>query len=140
MFYRPADPDCFRQLAVRWIAQKQTMRARNDGRVRFANSELLERYCDQRITFEIKPREKHAVLRQKISDAECVLRITRTDYPQSRELTRLAHQLPASDECLQADIAQPRVLIQNLPQGLLGNLVGFAIRLRNRAHHFRIAG
>src|SRR5712692_966695 len=127
MFYRSANPDCLGQLAVRWIAQKQTMRARDDGRVRLAHSELLERFCDQRIAFEIEPGEKHAVLRQKIPDTECVLRIARTDYPQSRKLARLAHQLPASDECLQDDIAQLRVLIQNLPQGLLGNLVGLAI-------------
>src|SRR6266849_10108792 len=123
MFYRSANSDRLGQLAIRWIAQEQTMRARDNGRVRFAHPELPERFCDQRITFKIKPREKHAVLRQKISDAECVLRITRADYPQSRELARLPHQLPASDECLQDDIAQSRVLIQNLPQGRLGNFV-----------------
>src|ERR1700730_221074 len=116
------------------------MGACHDWGVGFAHSELLECFRNRRIAFQIEPGKQHAVLRQKIADTKSILRVTGTDSAQSDEPVQRTQQLPAGDERLQNDVAQLRILIQTLMQGLARQLVDFAIRLRDAAHHCRVPG
>src|ERR1700704_3041063 len=116
------------------------MRASDDGRVRFTYAKLLKNLMHYRVAFQIQPGKRHQVLRQKIANAKSIARVTRTDHAQTGELARLAHQLPACDERLQDEIAQLRILIQNLTERCLRYSIHFAIRLRDRANQFRATG
>ena len=56
------------------------------------------------------------------------------------KLARLAQELPAGDERLQDDVAQVRVVVQELPQGVGRHLVDFAIAPGDGADDRRAAG
>ena len=72
---------------------------------------------------------RHAVLGQEIADAERVPRVARADHAQSREVRRLAQQLPPGDERLQDDVAERRALVEDSAQVVGRDLVGLAIAL-----------
>src|SRR5205085_12631768 len=103
-------------------------------------SELLEELTYRRIAFQIEPGKQHAILGEKIADPKSIARVTRSDHAQPGEIGRLSHHLPARDECLQDEIAQLRILIQNLTQRRVRDFVDFAFGPGDAADHLRVAG
>ena len=140
LLQRPAEAECFRQLAVRGIAQEQLVAPGDHGRVGLGQPELLEQLVHLRVGLQVQPGERHAVLGQEIADPEGVLRVARADHAQAGEVPRLAQELPAGDEGLQDDVAQLRVVVQDLPQGVGRHLVDFAIAPGDGADERRAAG
>ena len=80
------------------------------------HAELFEQLVHLRIGLQIEPGEQHAVLGQEVADAEGVLGVARADHAQAGEVPRLAQKLAAGDERLQDDVAQVRVMVEELPQ------------------------
>ena len=104
------------------------------------HAELLEQVLHLRVGLQVEPGERHAVLRQEVADPEGVLRIARADHAQAREVSRLAQKLPAGDERLQDEVAEVRVMVDELPQRVGRYLVDFAIAAGNGADERRSAG
>ena len=103
------------------------MPPRDDRRIGFRHAELFEQLVHLRVGLEIQPLERHAVFRQEIADAKGILRVARADHAQAGEVFRLVQELPARDERLEDEVADFRVMIDELPQRVGRQLVDFAI-------------
>ena len=110
------------------------------GRVGFGHPEMLEELTDLRVGLQVQPGERHPVLGQEVADPEGVLRIARADDAQAGEIPRLAQQLPPGDERLQDDVAQVRMIVQEMPQGVGRDLVDFGIAPSDGPDDRRAAG
>ena len=124
---RPAESQCLRELPVRGVTQEQLVAPGDHGRVGFAHPETLEELSHLRFSLGVQPGERNPVLGQKVAHAKRVLRIPRADDAQAHELCRLPQDLPPGDERLEDDVAQARMIIQEMSQSVRGYLVDYGI-------------
>ena len=70
--------------------------------------------------------------KSRIRNVSC--EYARADHAQPGEFTRFAQQLPAGDECLQNDVAEFGMMIEQLPQGIRRKLISLDGAASDGAH------
>ena len=128
LLQRPAQAERLRQLAVRGVAQEQLVGPR---RPPACPASVTPNCLSSCLTCGSASRSSQVngtrFLARKSRTRKVSVRVARADHAQAREARRLAQKLPPGDERLQDEVAQVRVVVEELPQGIGRHLVDLAV-------------